>query len=93
MERVFEDVAGLPDDVLSTLPKQTGQRSEADNESDAVDKSDAEVDDKADSISTGASNRKRPASVSAVYQINDNNPTENSDTEEAHSAQTRIIRP
>ena len=35
---------------------------------------------------------RRAAPVSADDQINDNCPTENSDTEEAHSAQTRIIR-
>ena len=78
-ERQVEDEAGLPDDVLSTPPKQTVQLSE--------DESDAELDYETDSMSSGASNRKRAAPVSADGQINDNYPTAKSDTEEARLAQ------
>ena len=84
--REDEEEPDVPIDAFATHSKQTDICSEADNESDAVDKSDAEVDDEPDSISTEATQRKRAAPISADDQNNDNCSTEDSDTEEAHSA-------
>ena len=90
-EREVDEEPDIPEDGLSTSSKQTDRRSMADFDLDAVDKSDAEVNDEAESISTGVK-RKTAAPPSVDDQNEDNYPLENSDTEEMHTAQTRTLR-
>ena len=91
-EREVDEEPGIPEDGISTSSKQTDHLSMTDYDPDAVDKSDAEVDDEAESISTGVTKGKAAVPVFADDQNEDNYPTENSDTEEMHTARSRTIR-